>query len=240
MGREQGVSLFVVVLQLLWLAPLAFALWNRRVSRAIASRPPVGMATAPLGQRVLLEGWAAPAQAAPRPSTLQQVSCLWHEWRVHQEPRALDGNLAEEPYGSLDHSEQGATEAPFALENRAGDRVLIDPARATVEAVEGRRWTALAPRPGGGAPSLSLVEYIERWIAPGQPLFVLGRLDPPEPGDPLGFRGRLSQGGGGLFVIAGQAPEMLFAAANRRASRALWLAGILLPIALVATVWLLR
>lgn len=228
--------IFLIVIHGLWLTPLGIALWNRRVGAAIASQPPMDIAKAPLGRRVLLEGWAVPASASPRPSTLGLVTCLWHDWRVEREGQPFDQDRASDPF---DGSNQGATEEPFALANGAGDRVLIDPAHAVFEAVETRSWMGAAPRPGGAFPGLGIFRYTERWILPRQPLFVIGRLDPPEPGDPSGIRGRVARGGGGPVVVAGQSPEMVFAAAHRRAKRALALAGFLLPLAVIATAWLL-
>lgn len=237
-ATERGLnSLLLLAIQLLWIVPLGMAAWNRMLGRAIAAEAPVDIAAAPLGQRMLLEGWAMPAQASPRPSTLGQIPCLWHDWRVDQDSRPADGSSSS----SFPSDNHGATEEPFALENRAGDRVLILPAQASFEAVPSRTWTGPAVQIGSlsiGFGSFGLFRYTERWILAKQPLFVLGRLDPPEPGDPSGIRGRLANGGFAPFVVAGQSPEMVFEAAARKSERSFLLAGLLLPVALVATWWM--
>lgn len=235
LGGNAGLYLFLIVIHGLWLAPLGIALWNRWVVSTISAQLPQDIASAPLGQRVLLEGWAMPDRISPRPSTLGQVTCLWHDWRVEREMQPFDQDRASDPF---DGHNQGATEEPFALENAAGERVLIDPAHAVFEAVPSRSWTGASSRPGGVFPGLGLFRYTERWILPRQPLFVIGRLDPPEPGDPGNIRGRIARGGRGPLVVAGESPEMVFATARRRANLALVLAGVLLPLALVATAWL--
>lgn len=237
-------SFLLLVIHFFWIVPLGVGIWNRMLGRAIAAQRPVDIAAAPLGQRVLLEGWAAPAYASPQPSTLGQIPCLWHDWRVDQDGRPPDG-FSSNSFSSTGFSpdDHGATEEPFALENRAGDRVLILPAHASFEAVESRTWTGPAVQIGSlsiGLGNFGLFRYTERWILPKQPLFVLGRLDPPQPGDPSGIRGRLASGGIGPFVVAGQSPEAVFEAAGRKANRSFFLAGVLLPVALAATWWMGR
>ena len=227
---------FLVVIHGLWLVPLGMGLWGRHLGAAIAAQAPSDIAAAPLGRRVLLEGWAVPAQAPPRPSTLGAVTCLWHDWRVDQESRPFDQDRTSDPFDGRNH---GATGEPFALVNQAGDRVLIDPTHAVFEAVQSRSWTGPGSRPGGAFQGLGLFRYTERWILPRQPLFVLGRLDPPEPGDPAGLRGRVARGGGGPLVVAGESPERVFATVRRRTNGSLLLAGALLPLAVIATAWML-
>jgi hypothetical protein len=219
---------------LAWLAlPEMIRAWRALSSaRAIAAVRHGGAAD---GGLVIAEGHAAVLEE-PRPAALSGLPSVWASWRVERRTRGRHRRWVVE--------EESASATPFLLRTSEG-AVLVLPEGARHIALPVAQWNGTTPRPGSGPPAAGPSEgligpayrYTEWRVAPGQPLFVVGRAEAPQPGDPPGILGRIG-GGGAAFTIGGEAPEK--SALRERSAAMIGAAKASGFLALAAAIWVLR
>lgn len=136
---------------------------------------------------VELRGLARPHRGSLS-ARLTDKPCLWYRFRIEQRRRAGRG----EKWITL---EQGQTDAPFLLDDGSG-RARVEPGGARMHCRRRERWMGPNRNPGQGAQvSLSLGDWLqipiglgdryrftEERIEPGDPLYILGRLETPRRG----------------------------------------------------------
>lgn len=159
------------------------AFWRMR---SITDTPTTRIQSAAQGHVELL-GLARPDGGTVK-ARLTAKPCLWYRFRIEQRRRAGRG----ERWITL---EQGQTHAPFLLDDGSG-RARVEPDGARMHCRRRERWIGSARDPAQRDPvPLSLggwlripigggdrYRFTEERIEPGDPLYILGRLETPRRG----------------------------------------------------------
>lgn len=155
--------------------------------RTITDTPTTRIQSAAQGY-VELRGLARPLRGTLS-ARLTAKPCLWYRFRIEQRRRAGRG----EKWITL---EQGQTDVPFLLDDGSG-RARVEPSSARMHCRRRERWLGPNQNPGQGAHvALSLGDWLripiglgdryrftEERIEPGDPLYILGRLETPRRGE---------------------------------------------------------
>lgn len=242
MGASALGDAIIFILHAGWVVCAVVAVLKWRESGDVGDAPPISLAQAQPGKRGCIQGLTA-FVGGERLSTLRKVPAVWHAWQVERrQPRQPTAGTDEDRWYS---EEGGSSEEPFALEDGAGNRVVVAPQRAKLDGLASDTWFSPVPRTGGalgaGIEVIATLagtggyRFTEHRLEPGVPCFVVGRLEPPRPEDGPGVRGFVTGMLGQPIHIATGTPAQ--AQSTMRTSAIVWtmVAGGLLVVALAVT-----
>jgi len=244
---------FVVVILYIAAAITAYMAWHYwRRAHDVDDTPAVPLAQALPGMVASFQGWAA-FHGQERLSTLGNVPCVWHDWLVERR-EVRRGSTPNDDRETWHNEERGRSDELFALDDGAGNRILVTPRGADIQDTSNNVWYAAMPPAGKGVFGDSMLgtgievlsalggnqnyRYTEHYLQPGEQCFVIGRLDPPEPAHGPGIRGHVRTGGTRPFFIAPGTPAGALASLRRGAIGMAILSAVLLFGAVAATIHL--
>ena len=237
---------FAIVLHGLWVISAVLALMSWRRLRDVGDAPDVPLAKLRPGMEARIQGRTA-FHGAERTSPLGAVSAVWFDWSVLRDNdspgfgRRLPSTLATD-----------SSTAPFALVDDAGNRLLVWPAKAVFFAPREQRWNAEYPETMDGAlrDSLlrgdnqdapltdpSVLQFFERWLPPGAPCFVIGRVEAPGPEHGPDVGGLIRESGDRAFLVSAGAPVDAQAALRRKTIWASSVGAVAFVLAVAATIY---
>ncbi len=243
----------VVVVLYAGFAITAFVAWLRwRGAQDVNDTPDVPLAGAQPGMVARIQGRAA-EHGEQRLSVLGNVACVWHDWEVERR-EVRRGTSSSDDRESWRTDESGRSDHPFALDDGAGNRILVYPRGADIRDTSSNVWYSAMPRMGkeafGGSMLGSGIEilsalggnqnyrFTEHYLQAGEQCFVIGRVEAPGPADGPGVRGCIKGGGGRPYFIATGTPDEAMGSLRRAAIGLTILAAVLLAAAIAATIHL--
>ncbi len=199
-GRNQGEALISALVHLVWIGLLAYRFARMRQIRLLENHPLTPINAAVAGRDVMIEG--AVACVGVTRSMLRAKPAAWYHWivaRYEHNPNAKENDLSE----NWVTEDSGKSTEPLAIEDQAGNRILLLPQRARMERIPDVVWfgPTSAPPPDGRSRNPRNYRYTERLLAPGEFVTVTGRLEPAQPGDGPGVRGLIAGPGDLPFMI---------------------------------------
>jgi E3 Ubiquitin ligase len=153
-----------------------------------------------------------------RTSLIGAVPAVWFDWHIEQRPVQLPFGRTDQNDGDWQTAARGSSNEPFALDDGAGNRLLIWPTDADVRDTNEREWAGDFPDTMSGTLRDGMIEgigllssltgvadlrFTEHWLPPGVACFVIGRVEPPEPAHGPGVRGLIRSGNRTFFIAAG-------------------------------------
>lgn len=224
-----SLPFIAVGLHLLWVAAAFFAVVSWRRLRAVDDTPTMPMAAVRPGMEARIPGRLA-FHGAARTSPLGAEPAVWFDWKVERH-----GDAHRDPVlgGSAITQAVGSSIEPFALVDDAGNRMLVWPKAAEVQGAPEQTWDGEYPETIDGTQRDSLVQgiklaapltdasvlhFTERWLPPGAPCLVVGRVEAPRPEHGPEILGQVREG---VFISAGAPADRLASLRKQTTSAAI-------------------
>jgi len=200
-GRNPGEAFFIVLFHLIWIGLIAYRVARMRRIRLLESRPLTPINAAIAGNDVMIEGRVVSVGVTR--SFLRSRPAAWYDWKVERHEYDPDKDVNDRDRDRWVHEDSGKSIEPLAVEDQAGNRIVVLPERAAKERFPEHVWhgPTTTPPPDGRSRSPTDYRYTERLLAPGELVTVTGRLAPARPGGGPGVRGLLAGAGDIPFMI---------------------------------------